>query len=303
MSPDLVFREFAEAESHLPRAALQWSLDHWSEIAPRFLERLQAFADGTDRSQETADVLFFVVHLIGEARERRAFRALARICMDGSEMERIIGEGVTETLTGILIGAYDGTVETLQAVIEAEDADEFVRDSAIEAYSYLAAAGHVGLDDARAYLAKLYGTLRPQAESHVWVGWQQAVVRLGFADLRDQVAEAFRREFISLGFMDYHDFEADLETSLASGSPLEVFARERVGPITGIIEELGHWHGFSDEYRESKLRSAQGAEKDDWGYRAPALTLPHVNPVRDVGRNDPCPCGSGKKFKKCCLAA
>ncbi len=21
---------------------------------------------------------------------------------------------------------------------------------------------------------------------------------------------------------------------------------------------------------------------------------------REVGRNDPCPCGSGKKFKKCC---
>jgi len=23
---------------------------------------------------------------------------------------------------------------------------------------------------------------------------------------------------------------------------------------------------------------------------------------RKVGRNDPCPCGSGKKYKKCCLA-
>jgi len=22
-----------------------------------------------------------------------------------------------------------------------------------------------------------------------------------------------------------------------------------------------------------------------------------------IGRNDPCPCGSGKKFKKCCLFA
>jgi uncharacterized protein YecA (UPF0149 family) len=21
-----------------------------------------------------------------------------------------------------------------------------------------------------------------------------------------------------------------------------------------------------------------------------------------IGRNDPCPCGSGKKYKKCCLA-
>jgi uncharacterized protein YecA (UPF0149 family) len=24
-------------------------------------------------------------------------------------------------------------------------------------------------------------------------------------------------------------------------------------------------------------------------------------PVPRVGRNEPCPCGSGKKFKKCCM--
>ncbi|WP_375293158.1 SEC-C metal-binding domain-containing protein [Bradyrhizobium sp. sGM-13] len=29
---------------------------------------------------------------------------------------------------------------------------------------------------------------------------------------------------------------------------------------------------------------------------------PVRNPWRHVGRNDPCPCGSGKKAKKCCLA-
>lgn len=26
-----------------------------------------------------------------------------------------------------------------------------------------------------------------------------------------------------------------------------------------------------------------------------------INPNRDVSRNDPCPCGSNKKYKKCCL--
>ncbi|KAA0020365.1 hypothetical protein F0A16_00710 [Salinicola corii] len=26
---------------------------------------------------------------------------------------------------------------------------------------------------------------------------------------------------------------------------------------------------------------------------------PVRNTFKDVGRNDPCPCGSGKKFKKC----
>jgi uncharacterized protein len=24
--------------------------------------------------------------------------------------------------------------------------------------------------------------------------------------------------------------------------------------------------------------------------------------VRQAGRNDPCPCGSGKKYKRCCLS-
>jgi preprotein translocase subunit SecA len=30
---------------------------------------------------------------------------------------------------------------------------------------------------------------------------------------------------------------------------------------------------------------------------------PAANPFAGVGRNDPCPCGSGKKFKKCHGAA
>lgn len=29
---------------------------------------------------------------------------------------------------------------------------------------------------------------------------------------------------------------------------------------------------------------------------------PYVRPETKVGRNDPCPCGSGKKHKKCCGA-
>jgi len=44
-----------------------------------------------------------------------------------------------------------------------------------------------------------------------------------------------------------------------------------------------------------------GCEHDhhDHHHAAP----PVRNALRDVGRNDPCPCGSGKKFKKCHGAA
>lgn len=31
----------------------------------------------------------------------------------------------------------------------------------------------------------------------------------------------------------------------------------------------------------------------------PTYTLVRTEPK--IGRNDPCPCGSGKKYKKCCL--
>ena len=33
----------------------------------------------------------------------------------------------------------------------------------------------------------------------------------------------------------------------------------------------------------------------------PQWGLDDAAPRGKVGRNDPCPCGSGKKFKKCCL--
>jgi uncharacterized protein YecA (UPF0149 family) len=46
---------------------------------------------------------------------------------------------------------------------------------------------------------------------------------------------------------------------------------------------------------------------DDWdtdledeGPRQPDMTI--VNTAPKVGRNEPCPCGSGKKYKKCCGA-
>ena len=38
------------------------------------------------------------------------------------------------------------------------------------------------------------------------------------------------------------------------------------------------------------------------GQQAPAPQKPVVNKTPKVGRNDPCPCGSGKKYKKCCGA-
>src|SRR5581483_2007527 len=57
------------------------------------------------------------------------------------------------------------------------------------------------------------------------------------------------------------------------------------------------------EYSEAILSEAVGAIYQYWlKKRNPGAGINH-RPTRknDVGRNDPCPCGSGKRFKKCCL--
>ena len=42
--------------------------------------------------------------------------------------------------------------------------------------------------------------------------------------------------------------------------------------------------------------------RDFWRERASRRPVRQVRKEAGPGRNDPCPCGSGKKFKRCCLA-
>ena len=75
----------------------------------------------------------------------------------------------------------------------------------------------------------------------------------------------------------------------------------------GWVEFIAH---FTEEGQPGQLheRSRFVREDGQWRYIDGSM-MPPVQPVTrqapvrnssNVGRNDPCPCGSGKKFKKCC---
>lgn len=53
-----------------------------------------------------------------------------------------------------------------------------------------------------------------------------------------------------------------------------------------------------------KLRELVNKRKKEQEDRERLLNAPKQPFIREeprVGRNDPCPCGSGKKYKKCCM--
>lgn len=69
---------------------------------------------------------------------------------------------------------------------------------------------------------------------------------------------------------------------------------------------------FEEQYpEEAEILAdlcAERAEKKAKGKRLKPMFMDSDNPFNEpvtvdakVGRNDPCPCGSGKKHKKCCL--
>jgi len=55
--------------------------------------------------------------------------------------------------------------------------------------------------------------------------------------------------------------------------------------------------------REEEIREMQEEKRDQefvLSRGGDAAPQPQRRETQKVGRNDPCPCGSGKKYKKCC---
>ncbi len=286
---DDALRDLAAAGSELPRAAMRWSLDHWDETRPVFITLLDAYGRGLDRSEGTGRALFFIVHLLGEKGEAAAFGPLCRLLLDGEASEMILGDGITTTVPRVLVSTYGGDLAALATVVEAVEADDFARYGALLVMAYLARTGRVPEAEMHAHLLRWLAEMQPQAEHLVWMAWVLAVAHLGYADLARTAEELIRRGFVPGGVMDAAGFREDLERALGDPETVEGFAHDCIGPFGEALEELGSWHSFSGE--------------DEPGFTAHEARQPVTNPLRGVGRNDPCPCGSGKKFKKCCLGA
>jgi uncharacterized protein YecA (UPF0149 family) len=58
-------------------------------------------------------------------------------------------------------------------------------------------------------------------------------------------------------------------------------------------------HGLQPVFSED---SEDGEAEDSIAIGAASEKTPAAAASQKVGRNDPCPCGSGKKYKKCCGA-
>jgi hypothetical protein len=280
----------------LPKEALQAASAQRAELVPVFLHEIDSYLalESPDRAKPTP--LFFIFHLLGEWREKTAYRPLTRLLRcPGHEVDAILGDGITSTTHRVVAAVFDGDPQPLYEVILDPHADQFVRSRMCEAVAMLVLRGELDREKAAQFFRNAFTELRPQAQSFVWQGWQSAISMLGFSELKILVKRAFDSGFIDPQWLDFEGFVRDLEWGIEHpGAPRH--ARNREFTLFGdTIEELSRWHGFSEEYQERRAQILEDAEADF------AVKEPFRNPFKGIRRNDRCPCGSGKKFKNCCL--
>lgn len=113
------------------------------------------------------------------------------------------------------------------------------------------------------------------------------IIDIEGVELLPEIEALFEKRIVSQGICG--DWE---EVKEAFEQPDTYDKKKEIVSITECYKQItATWAGYNEEENSSPF------DYDD--YFEPSIMPISTEPK--IGRNDPCPCGSGKKYKKCCL--
>ena len=296
MTPSEIMRDLARNDI-FPKAAMAAAGERREEMTPIFVELVERIGRQQVSSMRDADLvaLIPVFYLLGEWQITHAYRPLLHLLRRPTRtLDHTLGDAVTEVSFRVIAGTFDGDLQPLFDAILDLRADDFARSSLMSALVLIADL-HPDQRPAIEGFIRTFRARHVKASTDVLLGWTEAISDLGLEDMAEAVRELFDKGLIPKDYCDFSHFLEDLHaTRDANGVPGN--PRYEKGPITDSIAELSKWHCYTDAFFEQ-----QKARKVSNDLRVAPWTEFFKNPAPPVGRNDPCPCGSGRKYKKCCL--
>ncbi len=293
--------EIIEALNHpppntFPGEALSEAVAQREAITPELLRCLESAAADPAAAAERLDemLLFFAPYLLAQFRETRAYAPLVRIVGSPDEIaSQLFEDTVYDGLDRILASVYDGNPAPLRYLVENESVDEFVRCSAIDSFLVLLDSGQMPRETVVEYFRELLRGKMERFPSFVWDALAIAVAKLPAPELLPELRQANEEGLLDPEVSGFVELEQELLAPEAN-------PRECRQLITNVIEELEDWDGFQP------FAAWNGIPPETPAFDDKFLPPPPYDPPQPyvrgpkIGRNDPCPCGSGKKYKKCC---
>lgn len=142
MDIQAIIRELTQTE-RLPREALAAASARRAEMVPVFLKEIEDHPSLDPAARTKPTPLFFIFHLLGEWREKSAYRPLARLLrLPDDEVDAIFGDSITTTSHRVMAALFDGDPQPLYEIILDPNAEEFVRWSMWEALAMVTRRGN-----------------------------------------------------------------------------------------------------------------------------------------------------------------
>ncbi len=266
-------------DRRFPRRALQEAMVRKESITPELLAIIQDAAENIDELvyEEGYMAHMYAMYLLAQFREKRAYPLIVEFfSIPGEVTLDVTGELVTEDLHRILASVCGNDTSLMESLIENANANEYARSAALDGLLVLVARGDRGREEVTSYYRELFRGKLERKPSLVWGSLVDCCCRLHPQELMEEISQAFEEGLVSEGYVDFERVKEqtarDKDRVLA-----DLRGDSRYGYIDDTIKEMEWWACFDEPQERVKVK-------------------------RKVGRNEPCPCGSGKKYKKCCGA-
>jgi hypothetical protein len=297
-----ILHQFERATGRFARTAVEAAVARRAEIAPELLRVLE---DTVNRAAEFGAEGDYMAHLyamflLAQFREIRACPLVVRFALlPGDLLDSLCGDFITQDLGRVLASVCGGELRGIQSVIENEKADQWARGAALSSLVTLVAAGQKSRDEIVSYFASLFRGKLVRCRSNVWDALVSFSSDLYPAELLRDIELAYKYGLVDDYFIGLDDIKRDF----ALGKD-QALARLAGDPhhrmVEDTVKEMGWWACFRDG-RPQQVKSARAVSAK--ANLQPVAASPQIKSTKPkAGRNESCPCGSGKKYKKCCGA-
>lgn len=299
--------------NHCQQDALAAAAEHKEEIVPELIAALDRVSSNPDAFLEDYDYMLhiFALYLLAEWRETRALEPILHfVSLPGEQTLDLTGDIILEDGAQILSSVCDRNIEPLLRLARNENVNQYVRGQSLMALGVLVAWGTHSKDEIIGALRSLFqtGLARP-GNGFVWAEWAGIIM-----DLNAQVLLPELREAFALGLVDERVVGLDYieKRFQKEGENLLHNFAEKHPPVSAM--GFAEWSGSTreedeeDEFEQISrddlvvlptIPELLGSTESEFSPFFDLPPSPYIAPPK-TGRNDPCPCGSGKKFKKCC---
>jgi hypothetical protein len=318
LSVEEMMEIFSYDDQVFPRHALRQAVEKKDEITPHLLKALERAADDPEDVLEAEDDSYiYAMFLLAQFREKRAYPLIIKLASHPPDLvDDLLGDIPTEDLANVLASVSMGDMGLIAKLAENREAEEFARAAAIRSWLALVVSGDRSREEAVAYYKGLFeGGLEDRNEV-VWSELVDAANDLYPEEVYGHIKKAYDDGLVDEYIVDpeWVDEQIDLGkdavlADLPEWNHLVEDVTVEMGAWFENREHGGEWNEDEDWYEEDQWDEDE--EEDEWDAgrrRLSALngnnsapTAPHRTPDK-VGRNDPCPCGSGKKYERCCGA-